>query len=256
MTQGGVAVQLYTVRQFMQTREDIAKSLHRIREIGYRAVQSAGFGPLSPAEYRELLDREGLTLCGTHDSYEEMQTDLNKLIAERKVLGTDQVCIAYLAKQYRENGASDWVKFAKAASEIGKRLADAGLTLSYHNHSFEFERFGKQSALEIFYAEADPRYVKAEIDTYWVQHGGGDPAAWCARVKGRTSLVHFKDMTIIDGAQAMAEVGEGNLNWPAILKACRDAGVQWYIVEQDVCQRDPFESLAMSLENLRSWGLS
>jgi sugar phosphate isomerase/epimerase len=256
MTQGGVAVQLYTVRQSMQTADGIADSLHRIRQIGYRAVQSAGFGPLSAAQYKALLDREGLILCGTHDSYEEMMGDLGKLIADRKVLGTDQVCISYLGKQYRENGASDWVKFAKSAGEIGKRLADAGLTLTYHNHSFEFERFGKQPGLEIFYAEADPRYVKAEIDTYWVQHGGGDPAAWCAKMKGRMPLVHFKDMTVIDGAQAMAEVGEGNLSWPAIITACRDSGVQWYIVEQDTCQRDPFESLAMSLANLKSWGLS
>ncbi len=54
----------------------------------------------------------------------------------------------------------------------------------------------------------------------------------------------------------MAEVGEGNLNWPAILQACRAAGVEWYIIEQDICQRDPFESLAISLKNVRGMGLS
>jgi sugar phosphate isomerase/epimerase len=53
----------------------------------------------------------------------------------------------------------------------------------------------------------------------------------------------------------MAEVGEGNLNWPAILEACRQAGVEWYIVEQDTCQRDPLESLRISLRNLQAMGL-
>jgi sugar phosphate isomerase/epimerase len=55
--------------------------------------------------------------------------------------------------------------------------------------------------------------------------------------------------------QLMAEVGEGNLNWHGILKACKDADVKWYIVEQDTCQRDPFDSLAISLHNLQSMGL-
>jgi sugar phosphate isomerase/epimerase len=54
----------------------------------------------------------------------------------------------------------------------------------------------------------------------------------------------------------MAEVGVGNLNWPEILKACREAGVKWYLVEQDECYRDPFDSLETSLKNLREMGLS
>jgi sugar phosphate isomerase/epimerase len=68
-------------------------------------------------------------------------------------------------------------------------------------------------------------------------------------------LVHLKDMVMRGREQLMAEVGEGNLNWPAILDACRDAGVVWYIVEQDTCQRDPFDSLGISLRNLRAMGL-
>jgi sugar phosphate isomerase/epimerase len=62
-------------------------------------------------------------------------------------------------------------------------------------------------------------------------------------------------MAVQANTPIMAEVGEGNLNWEAILAACREAGVLWYIVEQDVCQRDPFESLGISLRNLRSMGL-
>ncbi len=103
--------------------------------------------------------------------------------------------------------------------------------------------------------ETDPRYVQAELDTYWVQHGGGDPAAWIRKVKNRMPVVHLKDMVIQGREQVMAEVGEGNLNWPAILEACREAEVEWYAVEQDICQRDPFESLEISFKNLKKMGL-
>lgn len=70
-------------------------------------------------------------------------------------------------------------------------------------------------------------------------------------------VVHLKDMVIADngkhdGVQMIAEVGEGNLSWPAILQACQEAQVEWYAVEQDVCQRDPFESLKISYNNLQS----
>jgi sugar phosphate isomerase/epimerase len=98
-----------------------------------------------------------------------------------------------------------------------------------------------------------------EIDTYWITHGGGDPAAWVRRVAQpprQTPCVHLKDMAVKpDRTQYMAEVGEGNLNWPEVLKACREARVQWYIVEQDTCYRDPFESLGISLQNLRTMGV-
>jgi sugar phosphate isomerase/epimerase len=93
------------------------------------------------------------------------------------------------------------------------------------------------------------------LDTYWVQHGGGDPAAWILKLKGRMPVIHLKDMVIADKQQTMAEVGEGNLNWPAILSACQEAGVEWYAVEQDICRRNPFESLAISYRNLKAMGL-
>ncbi len=120
---------------------------------------------------------------------------------------------------------------------------------------------GSRTGLEIIYGESDPRYLKAEIDTYWVQHGGGDPIDWIKRMKNRMPVIHLKDMVMAEGEnpwvgkQLMAEVGEGNLNWPAILNACQEANVEWYAVEQDICQRDPFESLAISYRNLQRIGL-
>jgi sugar phosphate isomerase/epimerase len=85
----------------------------------------------------------------------------------------------------------------------------------------------------------------------------GDPAAWIEKCKGRIPAVHLKDMSIkLDRTQFMAEVGEGNLNWPAVLEACRSAGVKHLIVEQDICYRDPFDSLALSLKHLKGWGVA
>ena len=147
-------------------------------------------------------------------------------------------------------------KVAREGSKIARKLAAENITFSYHNHHYELEKNGGRRGLEILFEESDPQVFFFEVDTYWIQFGGGDPVSWIRKMKNRMPLVHFKDMAVSGAKQVMAEVGEGNLNWPEITKACRDAGVQWYLVEQDTCLRDPFESLAMSLGNLKKMGLA
>ena len=149
-------------------------------------------------------------------------------------------------------------RFLDELAPVAERLAQAGMDFSYHNHNHELRRYGGQTWLERPYEQAPPAMLKAEIDTYWIQAGGGDPAVWVHQCAGREPLLHLKDMAVgPEGEQRMAEIGEGNLNWPAILQAAEEGGVQWYLIEQDDCYaRDPFESLAISYRNLRAMGLS
>ncbi|MGI6207039.1 MAG: sugar phosphate isomerase/epimerase family protein [Anaerolineae bacterium] len=254
MNQGGIAAQLYTVRDFMKTKDDIAASLRKVREAGYRAVEMAGLGPITAAEWKDLLDREGLIACSSHTPLDRLQSDLDAVIAEYRLWGAQYLAIPSMPQHFRDQGEEGFRRFAQEASAIGGRLRQAGITLGYHNHSFEFVRFGPHTGLHVILENSDPQNLMSQLDTYWVQHGGGDPAAWIRLVKGRIPVIHVKDMVIADGAQAFAEIGEGNLNWPAIMDACRYSGVRWYVVEQDRTRRDPFESLAMSYEYLKKLG--
>jgi sugar phosphate isomerase/epimerase len=251
-----LAAQLYTLRDFCKTAVDFDTSMRKVRAIGYTAVQVSGIGPISPEDVKAILDANGLRCCITHIGFDRLQNDLPAVIIQHQLWSCKHVAVGSLPGHYRDEGEQGYARFAADGSEIGRRLADSGLTFSYHNHSFEFVRFGKRTALDVIYEESDPRYLKAEIDTYWVQHGGGDPAQWIMKMKDRIPVVHLKDMVIVNGKQEMAEIGEGNLNWPAILEACKASGVEWYAVEQDECQRDPFDSLAISYRNLSGMGLS
>ncbi|MEI8063705.1 MAG: TIM barrel protein, partial [Verrucomicrobiota bacterium] len=115
-----------------------------------------------------------------------------------------------------------------------------------------FQRVAGRSVLEIIYAETDQRYLQGEPDTYWVQHGGGDPVAWCERLKGRLPIIHLKDYTVLsDNKATYTEIGNGNLNWKKIVAAAEKSGCQWFIVEQDTCLGDPFDSLGQSFEYIR-----
>ncbi len=256
MSHTRLAAQLYTVRQFCQTAQDLSVSFQKIRSIGYQAVQVSGIGPIPDAEVKRLADEAGLTICITHvRPSEALWNDIDSVIATHHLWGCKNVALGSMPQPFREEGEAGFHRFAREATQIGEKLAAAGLTFSYHNHSFELARYGRRTGLDIIYEESDPRYLQAEIDTYWIQHGGSDPAAWIRKVSGRMPVVHLKDMVILNGQQVMAEIGEGNINWTAVLLACKDAGVEWYAVEQDVCQRDPFESLKISYNNLRAMGM-
>ena len=260
MTPTVLAAQLYTIRDFTKTREDFAASMKKIRGIGYQAVQVSSIGDISHADVKRITDDNGLTICNTHISYERLQNDLDAVIEQHKLWNSRHVALGSMPLELRGSEAG-YQTFAEIASRIGEKLAAAGLSFSYHNHSFEFIQFGGRSGLEILYDESDPKYLQAEIDTYWIQHGGADPAVWIDKMANRMPAIHLKDMTMLPDnndwrpQQAMAEVGEGNMNFAGILDACRRAGVEWYAVEQDICQRDPFESLAISYRNLRAMGL-
>lgn len=253
MASSVIAAQMYTLRDFTKTPDDIARSLSRVREIGYEAVQLSALGPIDANELGGILKREGLTACATHNSFDRLRNETQAVIEELNLWGCKYTAIAAMPGEYR--GRDGVKRFVGEAEEIGGRLQEGGITLGYHNHAFELERINGKTALEYIYDETDPARLTAEIDTYWIQYGGGDPAQWIRDLKGRIPLVHLKDMTVRDNKPIMAEVGEGNLNWRAMLSACKEARVEWYIVEQDQCERDPFESLGISLRNLLTMGV-
>lgn len=252
---GSIALQMYTLREFTKTPQDIAKTIKRVKEIGYDAIQASALGPIEPTELKKIVDGEGITICATHVGWQRLKDEPEQVIEEHKILGCNVTAIPSLPAEYRNEDG--YRRFAKEATEVAKRLAEGGLVTAYHNHSFELVRFGKETGLEILYNESDPNYLKAEIDTYWIQHGGGSPEAWINNLKDRQPIIHVKDMLIKEDGrtQIMAEVGEGNLNWPGILDACKAANIEWIIVEQDICQRDPFESVEISFRNLKEMGL-
>ena len=248
-----IAAQLYTVREFTRTPTDIRSTLKKLGKMGYEAVQVSALGPIAPVELKEIADGEGLEIAATHVGYDEIRRHPQKVIEEHKLWDCRHVAIGSLPQKY-QNGEGFGL-FAREASEAVRPLIDAGLTFSYHNHSFELEKFGARTGLDILYEDSDPEVFSAEIDTYWIQHGGANPVSWLRRLEDRMHVVHLKDMAMRGREQLFAEVGEGNLEWPGILQMCKRAKVEWYIVEQDICQRDPFESLEISLHNLHRMGI-
>jgi sugar phosphate isomerase/epimerase len=247
-----VALQLYTLRDFCKTPADIRATLQRVKKIGYPAVQASGLGPIEPAELRKLLDDAGLVLCATHEDSAVIRQEPHRVVETLQQLGCKYTAYPYPS-------GVDWSQPEQVESLIadldraGAVLREAGQVLAYHNHAIELIPFRGTTALDYIYAQTDPRNLQGEIDTYWIQHGGGDPVAWCRQLQGRLPLLHLKDYTMTtENKPAFAAIGAGNLNFPAIISAAEESGCAWFIVEQDTTPGDPFDAVKQSFDYIRA----
>ncbi len=258
-----IAAQMYTLRDHCKTPADIARTCEKVKALGYDAIQAsaAGFATISGEELGKILRDTGLICAATHRSLDQLK-DVQASVDYHAAIDCKYTAIGGTNQETVEQ----WTAFIDDFSALAATYEGTPLKIGYHNHSHEFAPFGLADHPEKIDPEHTPLTLLAkklgpaaffEIDTYWVAHGGGDPAAWLKRLAGRIPAIHVKDMTITSNREhKMCEVGAGNLNWPAILDAAKAAGVEWYIVERDTGDLDPFESLKISLTNLQSWGLA
>jgi len=243
---------LYTVRD--QAAKDFLGTLRKVGAMGYAGVELAGTGGLNARDLRKALDDLGLRCAGSHIGLAQLDDDLPGVIGYNLALGNHYVVVSGIPEKMRRHEET-YLALAGHLNALGAALAERGLALAYHNHSFEFQRFGGRCALEIIYDETDPDLVKGQPDVYWIAYAGADPAAWLRQHPGRCALLHLKD--IAPGPERdFAEVGEGIIDFQPIFAASEAAGVEWYIVEQDRCARPSLESAGLSLRHLREWGIA
>ena len=233
-----IGAQLYTVRQFMQDQAGMSESLKKIADIGFSYVQVSGTGPYDPAWMKEELDKNGLECVLTHTNQERMIAEPEQVAEEHDILGTKYIGIGMY--DIRKVGMEGFIKRFKPVTECFKA------------HGQLLEAFPTAE-------------LGITLDTFWVQAGGGDPAWWLRKLKGRTPCVHFKDMGFksdpeqgigVGRGRIMLPVGEGNMNNEAIIEAALENGAKYALIEQDNCNgEDPFDCLRRSFSYLKSMGL-
>ena len=257
--------QTYTIREFLKDRGQFEESMKKIKAIGYDSVQNGTPHFMTDAETKAILDDIGLAPCSVYAGFESMLGDpqaIKKAVAAAKVYGTKYIGVGTIPDNQRES-ADGYKRFAADLNKIGAELKKEGCGVAYHNHALEFYSFGGgRHGMDILFEETDPSCVFFMLDTHWLAAAGVNPADWIYKVKGRMTIVHFKDYAIGGGAEMVegvckyfAEVGEGNLGWEGIVKACHDTGVEYAIVEQDTCKSCPFASLETSYKNMVKFGV-
>jgi len=242
-----IGAQLYTVREYTQTAADFATTIKKVADMGYEYVQVSAIGPIPAQEVADICKANGVGIAITHTSPARIKDETDAVIAEHKIMGANYIGIGSMPVDYRNKEGIG--RFIADFTPAAEKIHAADMTLMYHNHAFEFEKFDGKLMMD--YLVEDFPKIGFTLDTYWVQAGGADPAAWLKKLSGRVGVIHFKDMAWSGGNQLMAEVMEGNLNWESIFVASRSAGVKYAMVEQDNCYgADPFKCLKTSFDNL------
>ena len=255
-----MGLQLYTVREAIKT--DANAAIKAVVAAGYKQGEMYGFPNCDPiiAAARE----HGLALNSTHFEWESVvaprdagMSDFKKTIEKAKSTGLTHLVIPYLKDENRKS-LDEYKRIAANANKAAALAKEAGIQLAYHNHSFEFKPFeGGKTGFDVFMAEFGPD-MKFELDLFWVKLGGQDPAALLAKLAGRVTQVHLKDLK--QGIEipsygnippdAFQELGDGIISTEAMMTAAKAAGVVHCHVEQDQSP-DAMASIKQSMDYLR-----
>ena len=209
-----VAAQMFGFRDYIKTLEDAAKTMKRVKRIGYDYCQVSGFGPMDMADLRRVCEDAGVTPIGAHISLPQFRENEKKVLEDCRKLGISYVAIPWL-KASDQKTLADWKALFREFEGYAKRFAKEGVTVQYHNHAFEFQKFGikggkgGKTILDMFYDGT--KAIQAELDLGWCARGGYNPVYWIRKVSGRMDQVHLKDWGITEDdlyRDAMAVDGE------------------------------------------------
>ena len=243
-----IALQLYTLRDLLA--QDFEGIIRKVADIGYVGVETANLFGDSPASAARLFGELGLTVSGAHspmplgDQKQEVLDTMGALQCKRLIVPW----------QSPENYKSlDGIKSICDTLNEGAAIARAnGLQLGYHNHWFEYEPVENRIPVDVMLEHLDPD-VFFEVDVYWVQTAGQDPAQVVSRLGSRAPLLHVKDGPCQIEAP-MTALGEGMVDIPGVV-AAGAGSTEWLVVELDRCATDVMEAVRKSYQYLVGKGL-
>lgn len=251
-----LGVQLYTVRQ--DAERDLPAVLDAIHKIGYTEVETYWNVYTHPAaELRRMIDDHGLQVPSGHFNYDGLEAKIDYA----KALGVEYVICPMLPQ-------SMWFTldgYKKAADQFnlwGEKIHQAGMQFGFHNHNYEFRRFGDTTGFETLMSHCDSKLVCIEMDCYWITQAGGDALQMFQRYGNRIQLLHLKDrkpgfsasQEMNEAAGHFTEVGAGTIHWPDIFAAAAKNAVKHMFVERDSGDLPAMESLRISYQNLQKMG--
>jgi len=253
-----VGIQLYTVRDGMT--QDLAGSLKKVAEIGYKNLELAGYGDgkfysKTPEEFKKMVSDLGMQVISSHTGVEVKGVDMTnaKILAEAHAKLGVKYCVQPWVVEEKRKTISSYKKMVGEFNKIGEVMKSFGIQFGYHNHDFEFATVeGKIPYYDVYMKEADPELITFEIDMYWATKAGQDLQKMFQDYPGRFQLWHLKDMDNT-AEKYFAPVGAGTINFKEIFTSREVAGMKYFFVEQDNTKDGkPFDAIKISYDNIVS----
>lgn len=251
-----MGIQLYTLRDHIQTAEDFDATLARLEKMGVTDVQISGIGDIPADVQGEIVRKHNMNVCVTHKGFDRMLTDLDAMISEHKEIGCDAMGIGSAPDEGR--GTEENVRaFIKQAQNVGAKLKDNGMTFNYHNHDFEFKALenSDNNMMDLLLNETEPDLFHFIPDVAWIHFAGFDPVEILKKMQGRVKVLHFKDYIINEnGERKFVSLGKGKVNLKDCYEAAKELGIPYIMYEQDCdwVDNDPFKATEESWKFMQS----
>ncbi|GAB1462918.1 sugar phosphate isomerase/epimerase family protein [Pedobacter sp.] len=255
-----IGIQLYSLRDIIGN--DLKGVIEKVAKAGYKEVETYGYAPvkgsfwgLSPKEFKALLDANGLYSPSGHFAFDNYIAtnnldDIKAYVDASSTLGSKYVVAPWLDSKLRKT-ADDYKKVAERLNVAGELCIKAGLNVGYHNHGFEFDKFGDKTGMDILLSETDPKLVRFELDLYWAAHAGHNPVDLFKKYPGRFKMWHVKDMDKTK-KDWNTEIGKGSIDFKSIFAKASLAGVKHIYVEQETNYKpDHMGSIKASIDYIK-----
>ncbi len=237
-----IAIQLYTVRDLLA--KNFKTVVTQIAEMGYVGVETAGFPGISVVEASDLFADLGLQVCSAHTQL-PYGKQKNQVIELADALEISRVVSSTSRDDFN---SIDSIKALCARWNEAAEVADEfDLELGLHNHWWEFSQLEGRMAFDVLIENLDER-IFFQIDTYWVNTGGGDASQIVEKLGERAPLLHMKDGPCTQDSDMVA-VGDGEMDFSQIVEASHGTS-DWLIVELDRCETDIMEAVEKSYNYL------
>ena len=225
------------------------QAIKDIAALGFPGIQfrANAVTDFKPAELKDLLAQHKLTFVALSSGDVSLDSPEPEQIAKHlanaqfvKDAGGQYLQVLDTLKSYPRTATPEECKrLGKLLTELGKRTADIGIPLGYHNHLNTLSQL--PANLDLILESADPKFVKLELDTAHIVAGGGDPAAAILKYHDRLLFLHLKDVIDISADPAKArypfqfvELGRGRVDLPGVFAALDKVGFHgWAVVELD-----------------------
>lgn len=244
-----LGVQLFSLRDYLKKPEDVPRVFERVKAMGAEVVQISHMCDIDSKELGKISIDNDLPICITHASVERMKNDLPKLAEEHLNFNCKNMGIGMMPKQYRQN--NDGIKeFIDLLNNLSNDLKDFGMTIAYHNHNFEFQKFDDRTIYDLMIEETE-KEVQFIPDTFWIKVGGYNPNDYIKKLSGRINTLHLKDYMKILGVPVFRAIGYGNMDFKEIMESAELAMVENAVIELDLSP-NPFKSIEKSLKYMKT----
>lgn len=228
-------IQIYSVRDKMQTPESVESTLKALASYGYKGFQTAGNIKVDAERYPKLLKETGLKVIGTHTALETLE-DADAAAEYHAKLETNYAGVGAMPGIFSPNFTKEDFRTAvDKMHSVVENLAKKNLIFTYHHHSSEFAKIGNETMMDIMVREFANENFTFCLDTYWLVHAGVEIREWLEKLAGKVHILHLKDKGIpfaINDA-TITELGNGNINFKEVIKIAQATGVKHLCYEQD-----------------------